>query len=357
MLRLKKYISYLVFANLVLLLCYLINQFQFIHDFNNIFKVTVIEPVLFGTFIYYILRPLKNFFKKRGLSDKISICFTLLLSITLLTIIFSYFAKYLNKEFIELKEYLLRFSDDKEIIDILNSYISNFSMKKVSNTYLQIVIKYIRYLILNTKNIFNSGMMVFSNILLVLLITYFLLKDGYKFKDSVLKIIPKRYKDVWSDILSKSDKVLSSYVIGQATVAFSLATMVLIGYKIIDMPHAMILAFITFILAFIPFIGFFISMIVPYIIAITMGLRMIVKLSILLIVAQTLKGRVVVPFIMGKVMKIHPLTDIFLVVIAATVIGPIGAFCVVPIYSVIKISIKNLRDKGYLRIVDKINEV
>ena len=56
-------------------------------------------------------------------------------------------------------------------------------------------------------------------------------------------------------------------------------------------------------------------------------------------------------------MKIHPLTDIFLVVIAATVIGPIGAFCIVPVYSVIKIAIEILRDKGYLRIVDKINKV
>lgn len=353
----KKYISYLVFANLLLLLFYFINKFQFVHNFNKILRVVVIEPVLFGTFIFYILRPLKNFFKKKGLSDKISICFTLLLSITVVTAIFYYFVRYLNRELVLLKKYLLSFSNDMDIINIMDGYISSFSIRKLPNTYLQMIIKYIRYLILNTKDIFNNGMMIFSNLLLVLLIIYFLLKDGHKFKDSVIKFIPNKYKEVSSCILSKCDKVLSSYVIGQATVAFSLAFMVFIGYKIINMPHGLLLAFITFILAFIPFVGFFVSMIVPYIIAITMGIGMIVKLSLLLIIAQTLKGRIVVPFIMGRVMKIHPLTDIFLVVIAATVIGPIGAFCIVPVYSVIKIAIETLRDKGYLRIVDKINKV
>ena len=93
--------------------------------------------------------------------------------------------------------------------------------------------------------------------------------------------------------------MLSTYVVGQATVALSLAVMVFIGYKIIRMPSAILLASITFILAFIPFIGFFISMIIPYIIAIIVGPQMILRLSILVLVAQTLKGRVVVPFIMG----------------------------------------------------------
>ena len=116
--------------------------------------------------------------------------------------------------------------------------------------------------------------------------------------------------------------------------------MIFVGYKIIGMINPLLLASVTFILAFIPFIGFFISLILPYIIAIALGWNMILKLSILVIIAQTLKGRIVVPLIMGKTMKIHPITDIFLVVGAASIIGPIGAFVVVPIYSLIKVIYK-----------------
>ena len=118
------------------------------------------------------------------------------------------------------------------------------------------------------------------------------------------------------------------------------------------MPSALFLAFTTFILAFIPFLGFFISMIVPYVIAIAMGFNMIIKLTILFIIAQTLKGRVVVPFIMGRAMKIHPITDIFLVVGGAAIGGPIVAFCIVPIYSLLKVVFKNLKKEGLIKRVN-----
>jgi predicted PurR-regulated permease PerM len=170
-----------------------------------------------------------------------------------------------------------------------------------------------------------------------------MLKDGNKFKNKILFFIPKKHKDIASKILSESDNVLSRYVIGQATVALSLSIMLFVGYKIIGMPSALLFCSITFILAFIPFVGFFISMIIPSIIAISMGLTMVIKLSIVFLIVQTLKGRVVVPIIMSRAMKIHPITDIFLVIGAVAVGGPIAAFAVVPIYAVTKSVVGNLK--------------
>ncbi|MGL5084880.1 MAG: AI-2E family transporter, partial [Clostridium sp.] len=159
----------------------------------------------------------------------------------------------------------------------------------------------------------------------------------------ILKYTPEKYKDIMSETLDQSNKVLSAYILGQTTVALSLALMVYIGYKIIGMPSPTFLAAITFILAFIPFIGFLISMIIPFALAISLGTTMLIKLSILFLACQTLKGRVVVPLIMGKAMKIHPITDIFLVVGAASLIGPIGAFVVIPIYALGKVFYRNFK--------------
>ena len=195
--------------------------------------------------------------------------------------------------------------------------------------------------------------------LLVILITFFLLRDGHNFKNVVLKYCPGKYKDTIENLLPKCDDVLSTYIIGQAIVALSLATMVFVGYIIIGMPSALLLAFTTFILAFIPFVGFFISMIIPYIVATIIGFNMLIKLTLLFIIAQTLKGRVVVPFIMGKTMNIHPITDIFLVVGGAAIGGPLVAFCIVPIYSLLKLIIKSFIESKDVKIpfIDKIKKV
>ena len=112
--------------------------------------------------------------------------------------------------------------------------------------------------------------------------------------------------------------------------------MIFIAYKIIGIPSALLFSSLTFVLAFIPFIGFLVSMIIPTIIALSMGWVMLLKLVIVFIIVQTLKGRVVVPAIMSKAMNIHPLTDIFLVIGAVAVGGPLAAFAIVPTYAIIK---------------------
>lgn len=347
----KKFIQYLICANLILILVYLLNSFKGIHSFINVIVWIIITPIIFGIFIYYILRPLNNLFLRIGAKKKLALLLTIILSSCLLFIIGKYFSAYFIKQIFELKELVKGLKEDTYIEEFTNKYFKKDILKTNE------VIKYSKYVIFNLKDFYNKGMMIFSNILLIILIAIFLLKDGEKLKKSFIKIVPNKYKKIAYTIIEEGDRVLSTYIIGQASVALALATMIFIGYKIINMPSALLLSLTTFILAFIPFLGFLISMIIPYIIAITMGLNMIIKLSVLFVIAQTLKGRIVVPFVMGRVMKIHPITDIFLVVTAATFLGPLGAFCVVPIYSLGKATIRILKENGHFTLVDKIYKV
>ena len=322
----RKVISYLLIGNLTLIFLFLLNKFTVVHEFLNVFILVIFAPTIFGIFLFYILRPLSNVFNKRGIKKNTSAILTLLIFFAVVGVIMYYFGEYFLAQIIKLKEYInAMIKNNHTMLEQMNAqnienYLSSFSEK---------IMSYVLGLFYNVKNIFNKGMMIFSDIILVFLITFFLLKDGYKFKDFVLKFSKKENKDLTSKILSEGDTVLSTYIIGQATVALSLALMIFVGYLIIGMPSALFLAFTTFILAFIPFLGFFISMI-----------------------AQTLKGRVVVPFIMGRAMKIHPITDIFLVVGGAAIGGPIVAFCIVPIYSLLKVVFKNLKKEGLIKRVN-----
>lgn len=348
-------ISNLIIANLTVVFLLLLKRLTILKEFINVLVIVIITPILFGVFLFYILRPLNNVFLKKGMKKSHASMLTLIILTFALCGVVKYFGSYLFIQIVKLKDMTMLIIQDDSVIEMINGYIENENVKGAIQLIINQLISYITTLFYNVKNIFDAGMMIFSDFLLVILITFFLLKDGDKFKSTVLKYIPSKYKEMTDTILSKSDDILSTYVVGQATVALSLAMMVFIGYKIIKMPSAILLASITFILAFIPFIGFFISMIIPYIITIIVGPRMILKLSILVLIAQTLKGRVVVPFIMGKAMKIHPITDIFLVVGAAAIGGPLMAFCIVPIYSILKLIIQILREKHMISFFGKVD--
>ncbi|PRR79662.1 AI-2E family transporter [Clostridium vincentii] len=358
--RKKKIITNLLIGNLTLVFLYLLGKFQIIYDFTEVFLWVIVSPIIFGVFLFYILRPLNRLFTKKGIKNSIASTITIMIALIIFGFIIMHFGRYLSEQIYYLKELITKNVEEENIVNIGKEYLKNNSITGFIENISKQFMGYISLFFSNLREMFNKGMMVFSNILLVILVTFFLLKDGGEFKQLVLKYSPEKYTEVTGEILDGGDTVLSTYIIGQATVALSLAIMIFIGYKLIGMPSALLFSFTTFILAFIPFIGFLISMIIPFIIATTLGSSMLIKLAILFLVAQTLKGRVVVPLIMGKIMKIHPITDIFLVVGAAALGGPIAAFCIVPVYSLIKVILKKLREKKILSFpwdVDKTNKV
>lgn len=345
----KNLILSLVIANLIAIFILLINKFQFVHNFISTIIGIIVTPIIFGVFLFYILKPLNKLLIKFKIKENKSPLITILIFLSLAISIIMFFGKNIISEIYKIKNIVYTFINNEKIYRFFEKEKINLVIDYIVN----IFIVYINPIISNIKNIINMGMMLFSNILLIILIAFFLLKDRKRFKEKILAYIPSKYKELAKEIIIDGDNILSSYIIGQTIVAFSLAIMVFVGYLIIDMPSSLLLASITFVLAFIPFVGFFISMTIPYIIALTLGIKMVIKLSILVIIAQTLKGRIVVPFIMGKRMNIHPLTDIFLVVSAASLGGPLAAFSVVPIYAFIKMSYDKI--KKYSKMNAKMN--
>ena len=345
----KNLILSLVIANLIAIFILIINKFQFVHNFISTIIGIIVTPIIFGVFLFYILKPLNKLLIKFKIKENKSPLITILIFLSLAISILMFFGKNIISEIYKIKNIVYTFINNEKIYRFFEKEKINLAIDYIVN----IFIAYINPIISNIKNIINIGMMLFSNILLIILIAFFLLKDRKRFKEKILSYIPSKYKELAKEIIINGDNILSSYIIGQTIVAFSLAIMVFAGYLIIDMPSSLLLASITFVLAFIPFVGFFISMII----ALTLGIKMVIKLSILVIIAQTLKGRIVVPFIMGKRMNIHPLTDIFLVVCAASLGGPLVAFSVVPIYALIKMSYKKFKKYKLIKNIDKEKKV
>lgn len=346
----NKTIKNLVIINLAFLSIMLFSKMFYIHKFIKVLSKSFLVPLLIALFLYYIAKPLNDIFIRKGLKPGFSALLTLTISTFIISGVLSYFSNYMLHQFNGItKQFTNIMSNNSSMNGLtskINSYINmDHLYKSLYNRITNIAQNYMQTIEGDFLFFINYIMDAFSKIFLMLVILFYLFKDGPKFKIKILSILPYKYKETVSNTLSESNKVLNSYVTGQAKVALALAIMIFIGYKLIGIPNAFLLASITFVLAFIPFVGFIISMIFPTAIALSMGFTMIMKLAVTFAIVQTLKGRVVVPAIMANSMKIHPLTDIFLVMGAITLGGPICAFCIVPIYAIIKVLLANLQ--GY----------
>lgn len=180
-------------------------------------------------------------------------------------------------------------------------------------------------------------------------ILFFLLKDGTKFKEYCLQLIPpKNRKDV-NQILHNMDVQVGSYIRGQIIVASCIGILLYIGYLIIGLDYAIILASIAAVTSVVPYLGPIIAISPAIIIAIVHSPFMLLKLAIVWAAVQFLEGHFVSPNIMGRTMQIHPLTIIIVLLVAGNLFGIVGVILGIPGYAILKVLVVYLFGKFKMR--------
>ena len=143
-----------------------------------------------------------------------------------------------------------------------------------------------------------------------------MLKDGHKFLPSIKKIIPTRHADQTIDLLSKMSKTISKYIGGQIIECLFVGTFTAIGYVLVGQGYALLLGVFAGICNIIPYVGPYIGILPALIVAFGDSTLQILYVVIVVLVVQQVDGNVVYPNIIGKTLKIHPLTIIVILLAA-----------------------------------------
>jgi predicted PurR-regulated permease PerM len=125
-------------------------------------------------------------------------------------------------------------------------------------------------------------------------------------------------------------------------VAICIGVLLFIGYLIIGLDYALLLAIIAMVTNVVPYLGPIIAIIPAIIIAFITSPFMLVKLAIVWAVVQLLEGKVISPQIMGRSLDIHPITVIFVILTAGNLFGIVGIILAVPGYAVLKVIITHI---------------
>ncbi|GGN55751.1 AI-2E family transporter [Oceanobacillus indicireducens] len=177
------------------------------------------------------------------------------------------------------------------------------------------------------------------------IILFFLLKDGGRFKNYFLTLLPPAFRKDVSRILHNMDTQVGSYIQGQIIVATCIGILLYIGYLIIGMPYALTLAIIAAVTSVVPYLGPTIAILPAIIISIVDSPFMLLKLAIVWAAVQFLEGNFISPNVMGRTMQIHPLTIIVVLLVAGNLFGIVGVILGIPGYAILKVLVQYLFDK------------
>jgi len=290
-----------------------------------------------------MIRPVVRKLEKTRVHRGLMILSVILGFAMLIAIFLAYGGTVLKTEFESAFASLSKDIDIKGFVDGILRFIPDDIIPKNVNMTNEILNR-LRQLILNiSRNLLNlvSKMgSIGTQIVLVPFILFYLLKDDKKFYKAFISIMPKKYSKNIDEAIRKIDEVLSTYISSQLIVSLILGVLMYIGYLIIGLPNALVMAFFAMITNIIPFIGPFLGSLPAVLIAITIDWKMVLKVIVLAVIIQQAEGDIITPKIVGDKLKLHPLAVIFIILISVHLFGIFGAFIGVPLYLILSILVK-----------------
>jgi predicted PurR-regulated permease PerM len=185
---------------------------------------------------------------------------------------------------------------------------------------------------------------IVAGALLAVFLTFFMLRDGERFVDSV---IARARTDRRATLRRAADRgwaVLGGYLLGAAVLG--LVESVIIGLTLLLAGGDLVVPvmIITFFGAFIPIAGALAAGVVAVLVGlVTGGLGTAVIVAIVALVVQQLDNDLLAPWIYGKALSLHPVAVLLSVVAGGALFGFVGTFLAVPVVAVAAGMSKELR--------------
>lgn len=298
----------------------------------------LIIPIVIGTFLYYALRPIVKFLGSKFGHKGIFAFLTIMLFLGIFVVIVIFGGSAIKTQFED--AFIINQHKLLEYKDFLDEKIQQISPDL--NIFGKIYENIQKYITNIGKGIGSGLLGIFSSIgnigtqlVLIFFVLFYLLKEDDEFIKKANLKIPDKHKDEILSMEKRINHILSTYINGQLMAALVIGTLMFIGYLIIGMPNAFLMAVFSLITSVIPVIGAFLGILPAILIALTIKLSLVIKIIIVAIIVQQLEGSVITPNIMGSRLKLHPLAVIFIVIISVKLMGVLGAFIGIPLYLII----------------------
>ena len=312
----------------------------------------VISPLFIGIVVAWILDPLVKWFVKKGVKRVIASVFAffvLLFVIYLLSIlmfpklgsqindfialvpsIFTSIYNWIDNLFSKLNEASFDFSSIKSQIYASISSISVNITTKLPTTVVNIVTALV------------SGIGTF---IIGLVIGFYLLIDFNAIK-RVLDFVPKKYHENIIAIATRINDSFRNFLQGTLLISLCIFVLSLIGYSAVGLKAPMLFALICAITNIIPYIGPWIGGAICAIVGFTVSPLCGILTIVVAFVIQQIDGIILNPLIMGKTMKLHPVTIMIGLLVFGSLFGIWGMILATPIIGMFK-TILNYFDEKY----------
>lgn len=353
--KLSRNILHIMFVLVIVGVVYIVTKvFQDWHILSIIGNfLSILSPLFIGLVIAWLFEPLVTFLHKKGVNRILGSIFTFFLFFLVLAgvgfLIIPTFSSQINDIAASVPNLINTVTD---WINGIFTYLGN------STGYDLTAVKENVFSVINglgtslatglpdstfrfVKALFSGGItLVFG-----LIIGFYMLYDFHSVKAHIKTIIPIKYRATSISLLKRIDHTLRKYIQGTLMIMALLFILQSVSLTLVGIKAPLVFALFCAITNIIPYIGPWIGAVPVVIVGFTTGPITGIFSIVAVVFAQSVENYFLQPVVMGKTMKLHPVTVMVGLLIFEYYFGIIGMILATPIISICKLLIEFIDER------------
>jgi predicted PurR-regulated permease PerM len=189
----------------------------------------------------------------------------------------------------------------------------------------------------------TSAIGVLIGFFMTYIIAVYIIGDLRSIVKRIVELISKDNYEQNKKATLAISKTLYHYLRGLFIVCSFIFVFYSIGLSIIDVPAAIVLAFIAAMFNVIPYLGPFLGGVPIFLLALSVDIKTALIALVLIIIVQITEAYILQPKIMSMNVKIHPATVVAGVLIFGALFGGLGVVFATPTLSIINVLLKEFK--------------
>lgn len=334
----------LVYIILSLLALYLLMQVKPIFTQMYLFLKAVLAPFIIAMIISYVLNPLVCLLADRGVPRSVAVILIYAVFCGAFAVVLMNVIPMLREQMETLNRHAPELSmRAQSLIDNMNnnSFLPDSVRTGLTRSLQELERRLAEAVSAFVNNIGEMLNVVFIAFIIPFL-AFYILKDFDVFERTAIAYLPRAHRKNTVMLFRDIDAALGNYIRGQFLVCFIVGLLAYIGYWLIGLPYALLLASLVAVFNIIPYLGPFFGAAPALIVASTVSVKMMLLVVLVNMVCQMLEGNVISPQVVGRTLHMHPLSIIFVLLVGGQVAGVLGMILAVPIYAALKVVLQHI---------------
>lgn len=337
-----KIVFILVIVSLVFICSKLLGDWKILPFIGKI--LGIISPLFIGIVIAWLFDPFVTYLNKKGVSRILGTIFVYIIFLSFIYLLIRLMVPSISNQLNDLAQSVPSFIN--YLKDNIDGFFDNMNRlgdfnftdikigiyDSINNLSKSLTVD----LPTTLMNIISSIVSGSLNLLIGLLVGLYVLFDFDSVKKHLYSLIPDKYQKDTVSLLTSLNNNLKSYVHGTLLIMLILFVFQSIALSLAGLEAPMVFGLFCAITNVIPYVGPYIGGAPAVVVGFSISPMTGVFVLIAVVIAQLLESYFLQPVVMGKTMKLHPVTIMIGLLIFGHFFGILGMILATPVISILK---------------------